>query len=114
MDYKLETSLSSHRMRKWLVFILLVVTTAGIFIPCCSADNCCEQVGGTGTGQEKHPEEGNCSPFFACATCPGFVALFQPIQIVQPEIEIQVHHEQLLNCNLETYVASFWQPPRSC
>lgn len=103
-----------HRMKKWLVLLLFFITAAGTFIPCCSVDSCCTDQLATSANHEKRQTEGTCSPFFACATCPGSVELAKPIQLIQPVIEKQVHHEQLVQYNLTTYPSSFWQPPRFC
>jgi hypothetical protein len=112
--FSLLPSVSLQGMKKWLVLFLIVITTAGMVIPCCAVDNCCaDQVALAASHDEKNTE-GYCSPFFACATCPGFVQLFQPVQLVQPAKEKQVHHENIINTYLTTYCSSFWQPPRTC
>jgi hypothetical protein len=101
-------------VKNWLVIILLIITAAGTFIPCCGFDDCCAGQLATSSNHKDHPSEGTCSPFFACATCPGFVMLSDRIQFIQPAAEKQVHHEGMVNHHLSTYVSSFWQPPRSC
>ena len=106
--------LTLHRMKKWLTVILILITAAGMFISCCSFDDCWSDQLATTSNNEKQQPKGNCSPFFACATCPGFVKLSNPIEIVIPIPEKQVHHEQLLKFTLTTYSSPFWQPPRFC
>jgi hypothetical protein len=101
-------------MKKWLVWILLLITTVGTFVPCCSLDDCCTaEVAGT-INHNKHKDEGTCSPFFACATCPGFIELTKPIQLNFPETENLIHHQSIVKLSLPTYSSSFWQPPRCC
>jgi hypothetical protein len=100
------------RLKNFLVVILLIITTAGTLFPCCIVDECCAEQLATSSSHEKHQPEGNCSPFFACATCPGFVGLSKPIQLVLPVSEKQVHHERILNFHLTSYASAFWQPPR--
>ena len=101
-------------MKKWLTFLLLLITLTGTFYPCCLVDECNEEEIATAQKENKKQTEGNCSPFFACATCPGFAQMSKPVQIIQPVIENQVHHERLVVFNPTTYASSFWQPPRSC
>lgn len=100
-------------VKNWLVIILLIITAAGTFIPCCGADDCCAVQPATTSDHKEHQSEGTCSPFFACATCAGFVMLSDRILFIQPIPEKQVHHERIINNNLSTYTSTFWQPPRS-
>jgi len=99
-------------MKKWIAFILLLITVTGSFIPCCGVDDGCEDQFSSSTGGNDHEEEGSCSPFFSCTTCPGFVELTKPIQLIQPMFEKQVHHEWVVIFDLSAYLPSFWQPPR--
>jgi hypothetical protein len=101
-------------MIKWLTFLLLVITLSGMFFPCCLVDECNDEEIATAQSKNKPKQEGNCSPFFACATCPGFAEMVKPVQIKQPVKDNQVHHETLVVFNLTTFASSFWQPPRSC
>jgi hypothetical protein len=101
-------------MKNWLVFILLLITTACTFIPCCGFDQCCaDQVANT-ANHDRHQTESACSPFFACVTCPGFVQLTKQIQLCNPIVEKRVYPQTLLKIDLPTYSRFFWQPPRSC
>ncbi len=100
-------------MKKWMIFLLLLITTAGTSIPCCQTDNCCaDQSNNTNT--EKHKGEGTCPPFFACATCCGFVELANPTHFVQVPVQKQLHYEMFEVLNLSTFSATYWQPPRAC
>jgi hypothetical protein len=101
-------------MKKGFTFLLLLITLAGTFFPCCLGDKCNDEEITTSQKQNNKQEEGNCSPFFACASCTGFTIMTKPVQIVQPVTEIQVHPETFVVFNLTTYSSSFWQPPRSC
>src|SRR4029078_1900165 len=99
--------LSLSRMKNWLVFILLFITTACTFIPCGGFDECCaDQVANT-ANRDRHQTEGACSPFFACATCPGFVELTKQIQLCNPMVEKRVYHQTLLKLDLPTYSRFF-------
>jgi hypothetical protein len=101
-------------MKKWLVIMLLLVVAAGTFVPCCGVDDCCADQLTNTTNHDRHKNEGACSPFFACATCPGSVIVTNAVQIQIPVAEKPVHHQPLLKFNLPTFSPSFWQPPRSC
>lgn len=93
---------------------MLFITTAGTFIPCCSIDDCCaDQLADTASHNE-HKDEGTCSPFFACATCPVSVELAKSIQLDFQATENLVHYEDTITFILPSYSSSFWQPPRSC
>lgn len=103
-----------HPMMKWLVLLLVFMITAGTFIPCCGAADCCaDQPAGTGSANE-HKTEGTCSPFFACGACSGFVQLYKPVHVASLFVEKQVHYSTIPTFNLSTYSPSFWQPPRTC
>jgi hypothetical protein len=101
-------------MKKGLVFILLLIIAAGTFFPCCEIDDCPADRISSNTTNHDNKKEGNCSPFFACATCQGFAELAKPIRLTGPIIEKIVHHQTIVKLNLPTYFSSFWQPPRSC
>lgn len=98
-------------MKKVLVFILLLIATAETFVPCCQVDDCpSEQLAASPESDDK--QEGNCSPFFACITCPGIVAWSKPIQLVLPEVQLPVHYTNVIASTLSTYSAKLFQPPR--
>ena len=99
-------------MKRWLTFILLLVILAGTAFPCCLIDECNDEELAAAQQENKKQTEGNCSPFFACASCQGFAEMSKPVQIIHPVIENKVHHETFIIFNLTTYASSFWQPPR--
>ena len=102
-------------MKKWLAFILLLITFASTFYPCCVYDNCDEEEIAASSQQKENPEpEGNCSPFFACQSCPGFTINTNIVSVKQVEFATQVHNEKHVASNLSSYTSSFWQPPRVC
>jgi hypothetical protein len=101
-------------MKTWLTFILLLIVVAGTFSPCCLVDACNEQELTSSQKENKQQPEGNCSPFFACATCPASVELSKPMELIIPVEQKPVHHHQLVKFNFTTYTASFFQPPRNC
>lgn len=97
-------------MKKWLLFLLLIITAAGSFIPCQDNDCCAESLITSST--DHNHKEGTCSPFFSCATCPGVVELPKLFQLVLPFVGRLQHHEAMATFDLSAYPASFWQPPR--
>jgi len=100
-------------MKIWLVLILLIVTAAGTFIPCCGVNDCCaDQV--AASNHDNHENKSICSPFFACATCPASVELTKTIQLDVPSAESLVHQHAIIKADLPPYSSSFWQPPRPC
>lgn len=102
-----------YGMKKWLAFILLLIATAGTFIPCCPIDTCCADQPITSSADHQDDKKGTCSPFFSCTTCPGFVQLTRQLHFVQPPVEAQVHGERVVAFNLSTYATVYWQPPRA-
>ena len=101
-------------MKKRFTFILLLITLTGTFFPCCLIDECNDEEFATAQKENKQQPAGNCSPFFACATCPGFAEMSKPVVIIQPVTDNQIHHGTIVFFNLTSFAASFWQPPRSC
>lgn len=100
-------------MKKWFVFLLALIVIAGSVTPCCTEDDCQDEQPTSSSKGESH-EEGNCSPFFACATCAGFVQVAKPVQVPQSITARPLHHEKIIVFVTSTYYSSFFQPPRSC
>jgi hypothetical protein len=99
-------------LKKWLLYIMLAITATGSFFPCCAPADDCEEQTETGSHSEQHQPEGNCSPFFACATCPGSVEMAKTFFFILPVKERQDYFSQIEKSNLLTFFPSFWQPPR--
>jgi hypothetical protein len=99
-------------MKNWVVYLLLLLTMAGSFIPCCQVDNCPEDQTAATTTNDDHQPEGACSPFFACATCPGFTQLAKTIHLEMPEAVLPKHYPSAINFTITSYTASLLQPPR--
>jgi hypothetical protein len=101
------------QLKKIFTCVLLLIILAGSFYPCCMADDCCNDEIALTHGQEGDKSEGACSPFFACATCTGFVETAKPISIQQPLIIKKMQRKGAIVFDLTTYSTSFWQPPRT-
>lgn len=109
--YNLETSYFCISMKKRLTFLLLFVSMAATFYPCCSKDNC----GGDNVATANHNNqktEGTCSPFITCGTCPGFTQLTSTIEVPQMTTEKVIHNSTIKPFLLLTYSPSLLQPPR--
>jgi len=100
-------------MKKWLTFLLLLVTMTAIFYPCCSKDDCCnDDLTSNTTNHSNHKSEGNCSTFVTCGTCPGFLVSAKLVDIPVIKVEKPVHHSAAFSLTLSSYTASLLQPPR--
>jgi hypothetical protein len=100
-------------MKKWFTFILLLVTLTGTLFPCCLIDDCNDEEIVTGKKENNQEPEGTCSPFFSCATCPGFAEISKSVKLVQPEPRIHYHYPKNVSFILSTYSASLLQPPQN-
>jgi len=95
------------------VFILLLLTALGTCFPCCMHDGCAIENPASSAKEDGH-NEAACSPFFACATCPGAVELPRAVAPPAPEIRETPQHQAFYLTRLSTYSTSFFQPPRIC
>jgi hypothetical protein len=101
-------------VKKMLIFILFLITTAGTFIPCRHIDDCCaKQIANTSNDKNQKKEE-TCPPFFVCNTCSVFGELAKPIRLIAPIIEKPVYQESAVVLYFPPYSGSYWQPPLSC
>jgi len=88
-----------------------------VSLPCCNEENCDNEVmtEQTGTTHSKHDNDNpcnNCSPFFACGSCPGFIFDFagfftQPSPIAKEKQNIPYNPDWQ-----NKYFNDFWQPPK--
>ncbi|MGZ8544543.1 MAG: hypothetical protein ACXWV0_04565 [Flavisolibacter sp.] len=97
-------------MKFTFALILFLVTAAGSFIPCCETDDCASEQANEGHTTEP---EGSCSPFFACAACPGSIMparqlhFSMVIHISKPD-----HFEKPQLLQLSGYTHPRFQPPK--
>jgi hypothetical protein len=101
-------------MKKWFAFVLLLITIAGSFIPCCEVDNCSadQAVTQQDIQNDSDRKEGTCSPFYSCQTCAGFTQLAKHVIVPELISEATVHYERWYTYRTTFFTASFWQPPR--
>lgn len=98
-------------MKKLFAFLLLVVSMAATFCPCCREDDyCSDDVASANHNNRK--AEGPCSPFITCGTCPGFTQLTCVVEIPKPATDKVIHNASVKPFLLLTYSASLLQPPR--
>ena len=99
-------------LKKWLAILLLMITAAGTFIPCCQTDDCsADQISHS---DDPPKPEGSCSPFFSCATCTGFVEITNPVQLPgKVEDAALIHPERPMILHLSHYQDFLLQPPRT-
>jgi hypothetical protein len=91
--------------------ILLLIVAAASLAPCCVYDHCADNPETTTKGHSKKPE-GNCSPFFACASCSGFVWEIRLPCVLSPATTFIKHYKKEQTSQSQPVYPSFWQPPR--
>jgi hypothetical protein len=85
-------------------------------VPCCAIDNCKDEL--TITGQvADHEEEdkndcGNCSPFFTCTACAGFILSVENTVIKTIPSFCANHYTGYILAPVTDVHFDFWQPPR--
>jgi hypothetical protein len=100
-------------MKKWLAFLLLLVTVAATFYPCSREDCCRDELSAKPTNRNNQKPACNCSPFVTCGTCAGFTltaAAF--VEVPRITEEKMVHYTRIVDPALSTYTTSLLQPPR--
>lgn len=101
---------------KILCFILSLYVLFLVTAPCCSDDNCNDEIKTKYT--ENHSQEHKdsdcnaCSPFFTCGTCSGFVFTwvgvdFKEVPFIKDK-SVAVYKSQFAN----DFFAKIWQPPK--
>jgi hypothetical protein len=97
---------------KFLTLIVLVISVAATFIPCCEFDECQEEEIENSSQQDKKEENASCSPFSTCPTCAGAIIITKTIQLDRSDISknklVGFERSPILSC----HSPSFWQPPR--
>ncbi|HYD20097.1 MAG TPA: hypothetical protein VEB40_01380 [Flavipsychrobacter sp.] len=97
-------------MKRFFAFLLLVLVSAAAITPCCVYDDCATEA--SSAQQEEQETEADCSPFFACSGCAGFVETTKPIQVEGLLLLPAMHYEQVYKHQAQCVYSSFWQPPR--
>jgi len=97
---------------KVLCFILSLVVVLLTVKPCC-ADNDCSLTEKQQTGNSKNNDCAGCSPFYACGSCTGFIAVKAYIIVTVPTAiktskPCFLYHQP----NIKDVVLAIWQPPQ--
>ena len=99
-------------MKKGIAFLLVLIMLAALAFPCCLDEGCTEKTE-LKTSQSPCDDEGTCSPFFACATCSGFVTLACTPVMAEPPVQLPVHYERIRRSATSSFYTRFFQPPRA-
>lgn len=95
-------------------YILLLIVAVAAFTPCCTGDEHNEDAAVANPSDAKEGDDGcSCSPFFACATCTGFVSTAKAISIPAPAEYRLSWFEGALPRFSSAYTSTPWQPPRA-
>ncbi|MCU7550507.1 hypothetical protein OCK74_15420 [Chitinophagaceae bacterium LB-8] len=99
-------------MKKAAAFILLLIIFISAFTPCRLLDDCADdQVAASHHHEEK--KDCNCSPFFTCSSCLGFVCISKPVSLPALIPEITIHYEKKINIILSSYTSKLLHPPQA-
>lgn len=92
-----------------LAFYLILLSV----VPCCSFDDCEDDITTLPANHENEPEDcGNCSPFFSCEGCATAIIAFLPAQFgITPLITSAIYPEYIQS-SLPDIDYDFWQPPK--
>ncbi|MBN8788075.1 MAG: hypothetical protein J0I84_13375 [Terrimonas sp.] len=97
-------------MKLWLAFILLLIAVTATITPCCTDDDCAQEI--TRPENHSHKETGTCSPFYSCSTCAASVdPVFQKLTVTDPP-SILIEHTSFYLYRLGSYSSTLFQPPR--
>ena len=99
-------------MKTWVSFLLAMIVMVSSVVPCCTADECREDIAAHSTPERPFEDACACSPFFACAFCSGFSYLTVDIQVPEPEAKQLAHYEKIVNIYPSVYCSGLFQPPR--
>lgn len=94
------------------IYILLLVS-----LPCCIEENC-DKIGQTEQSGTSHDDQhnnaacNNCSPFFACGSCQGFVFDFSGFFMEPLPITEEKHKIPFIQNLTNDYIIDIWQPPK--
>ena len=98
-------------MKKLAAILLLFLSLAGTFIPCCLEDDC-DDIAMAQNADHEHKGAGNCSPFFSCGTCAPGLDLWAIQVSISEIITDNVPHASFYQFQLGSYANQMFQPPR--
>ena len=97
---------------KFLALTMAIIVTLLAIAPCCLADDCLDERIKTEESKKNATDNGSCSPFFSCTSCPGFTTsagTFLTVPILYHQDIIFFNKDQLF---LPDFPYSVWQPPK--
>jgi hypothetical protein len=94
----------------YILAIYIILLSA---IPCCSFDNCPDDKTEQSSNHEQGDEDcGNCSPFFTCEGCGGFVSTNELPGIELSPLKPARVYTIFIEQNVPDIHYDFWQPPK--
>ena len=98
---------------KVIAFILSAYLLFLFAIPCCSFDNCTDDRSEQQTNHKEGDGDcGNCSPFFTCTGCSGFIASLENTGIEMISDFPAHQYPGYIVSSIPDVHYDFWQPPR--
>jgi hypothetical protein len=96
---------------KFLTFLILLISVAATFIPCCEFDGCEEEIANS-SNQSQKKQDASCSPLSVCPTCATAIVIAPTVEL--PGIIISKTEKPPIETpsRLPLYSSFFWQPPR--
>ena len=98
-------------------YILAVYVVLLAVVPCCTFDDCPDDM--TATHNEQDPDQGkgdgdcgNCSPFFNCGGCATATIAAEPARIEIASLKILSVYTLYIQTALPRIEYDFWQPPK--
>ena len=104
---------------KLIAFILSAYLLFLFAVPCCSFDNCSEEI--TEQTQEHKKSDGSapadrdcgtCSPFFTCTGCSGFTIAPSEINSGLVSFSFDKQYADYIVSSITEVDHDFWQPPK--
>jgi hypothetical protein len=105
------------RITGYILAVYILLLSA---VPCCSFDNCPEDKTEQTTNHEQGDNPalpagrdcGNCSPFFTCEGCGGFVSTIEILNFESaPETPVRTY-SVYIESRMPDIHYDFWQPPK--
>lgn len=94
----------------YILAIYIILLSA---VPCCSFDNCPEDKTEQNSNYEPGDNDcGNCSPFFTCEGCGGFVSTIEIINFESAPLAPVRTYSVYIEAMMPEIHYDFWQPPK--
>lgn len=99
---------------RFMGFILAILVAVAALTPCCTGEEHGEDAVASAPHDTREGDDGcRCSPFFACATCAGFISTAQPLAFPAPVAYLLQYFEATVASFPSAYLPAPWQPPRA-